>query len=77
MGYQAFIRGQKSYNGVALITRSEPVSVRKNLYEEGDDQARFLSADFTGITIINVYVPQGFAPGTDKFEYKLSSEGLF
>ena len=71
MGYQAFIRGQKSYNGVALITRSEPVSVRKNLYEEGDDQARFLSADFTGITIINVYVPQGFAPGTDKFEYKL------
>ncbi|MBN2418336.1 MAG: exodeoxyribonuclease III [Deltaproteobacteria bacterium] len=71
MGYLAIIRGQKSYNGVALIARREPVNIRKDLYEEGDEQARFISADFSGITIINVYVPQGFAPGTDKFEYKL------
>ncbi|MGD9158702.1 MAG: exodeoxyribonuclease III [Desulfobacteraceae bacterium] len=72
LGYQAVIRGQKSYNGVAVISRIEPGSVRKNLYKEGDEQARFLSVEFSGITVINVYVPQGFAPGTDKFEYKLN-----
>ena len=71
LGYQVIMRGQKSYNGVALISRHEPVNIRINLYEESDEQARFLSADYSGITIINVYVPQGFAPGTDKFEYKL------
>ena len=71
LGYQAIIKGQKSYNGVAIISRLEPGSIRKNLYKEGDEQARFLSAEFAGISIINVYVPQGFEPGTDKFEYKL------
>ena len=72
LGYQALIRGQKSYNGVAIISRLEPGSIRKNLYKDGDEQARFLSVEFSGITVINVYVPQGFAPGTDKFEYKLN-----
>ena len=72
LGYQAIIRGQKSYNGVAVITNHEPGNIRKDLYKDGDEQARFLSADFSGITVINIYVPQGFAPGTDKFEYKLT-----
>lgn len=71
LGYQAVIRGQKSYNGVAVISRFEPVNIRRDLYKEGDEQARFLNAVFSGITAINVYVPQGFAPGTEKFEYKL------
>ena len=43
LGYHAIIRGQKAYNGVAVISRFEPGNVRKNLYEEGDEQARFLS----------------------------------
>jgi exodeoxyribonuclease-3 len=42
-----------------------------NLYEEGDKDARFLSAKMGDIQVINVYVPQGFAVGTEKFEYKL------
>ena len=72
LGYQAVIRGQKSYNGVALISIHVPENIRKDLYKEGDEQARFLSAVFSDITVINVYIPQGFAPGTDKFEYKLN-----
>lgn len=71
LGYHAIIRGQKSYNGVAVISRREPGNIRKNLYGQEDEQARFLSVDICGITVIDVYVPQGFAPGTDKFEYKL------
>ena len=71
LGYHITVRGQKSYNGVAIISRHEPENIRKNLYEDEDEQARFLSIDISGITVINVYVPQGVAPGTDKFEYKL------
>ncbi len=71
LGYRAAIRGQKSYNGVAVISREEPLDIRKNLYDGEDEQARFLSAKISGVNIINVYIPQGFAPGTDKFEYKL------
>ena len=71
LGYHATVRGQKSYNGVAIISRYEPENIRKKLYNDNDEQARFMSVDISGITIINIYVPQGFAPGTDKFEYKL------
>lgn len=71
LGYHAIIKGQKSYNGVAVISRHKPENVRKKLYEGEDEQARFLSVDVSGITIINIYVPQGFAPDTEKFTYKL------
>ena len=70
-GYHVVFRGQKSYNGVALISKEQPEETRKNLYEKGDEDARFLSAIIGDIPVINVYVPQGFAVGTDKFEYKL------
>ncbi|MFH1489418.1 MAG: exodeoxyribonuclease III [Pseudomonadota bacterium] len=70
-GYRAAFRGQKSYNGVAVISKEPLEEVSLNLYDEGDEQARFISAVFRGIPIVNVYVPQGYAPGTDKFEYKL------
>lgn len=70
-GYQAIFRGQKSYNGVAIITKLPLDDVRLNLYESGDEEARFISAIIRTIPVINVYVPQGFAPGTEKFAYKL------
>ena len=71
-GYQVIFRGQKSYNGVAIISKHPLDETRKNLYEEGDEDARFLKATLRDISIINVYVPQGFAVGTEKFEYKLN-----
>lgn len=70
-GYEAVFRGQKSYNGVAVLSRSSPERIRRDLYEGGDEQARFISAEIQGLTVINVYVPQGYAVGTEKFEFKL------
>ncbi len=71
LGYQVACRGQKSYNGVALLSRHPMEGIRRDLYEGGDDQARFIAASILGIQVINVYVPQGRAVGTDAFAYKL------
>ena len=71
-GYQVIFKGQKSYNGVAIISRIPADEILLNLYDKDDEQARFISARIGDIPVINVYVPQGFAVGTDKFEYKLS-----
>jgi len=71
-GYHVIFKGQKSYNGVAIISKLPPDDILLNLYDKEDEQARFLSARIGDIPVINVYVPQGFAVGTDKFEYKLS-----
>ena len=70
-GYRAVFRGQKSYNGVAIISKLPLDKIRLNLYEDEDEEARFISARIREIPLINAYVPQGFAPGTEKFEYKL------
>ena len=72
VGYRAAFRGQKSYNGVAILSKSPLERLRTELYPGGDEQARFISASAGGVPIINVYVPQGFAVGTDKFAYKLT-----
>lgn len=70
-GYEVVFKGQKSYNGVAILSRHPLSEERVNLHEEGDEDARFLSAKMGDIHIVNVYVPQGFAVGTEKFDYKL------
>ena len=71
-GYSHIIvRGQKSYNGVAVVSRIPLNNISKSLYHEDDEQARFISVTVAGIRIINVYVPQGFAVGSEKFDYKL------
>lgn len=70
-GYDCVFRGQKAYNGVAVASRSPASSVRRNLYGEEDEQARFVSGVIAGVALVNAYVPQGYAPGTDKFAYKL------
>lgn len=71
-GYYAVFKGQKSYNGVAVISKTPPEDIRRNLYDKEDEQARFISLKLHDIQIINVYVPQGFQVGTDKFDYKLA-----
>ncbi len=70
-GYHVVFRGQKSYNGVAIITQFPLHEIRLNLYNRDDEEARFISARIGDIPVINVYVPQGFAPNTEKFHYKL------
>jgi exodeoxyribonuclease III len=77
LGYGVIFKGQKAYNGVAIISRHPFTDVRLGLKEREDEQARFISAVINNVHVLNAYVPQGFAPGTDKFKYKLEwLEGL-
>ncbi len=71
MGYQAIFTGQKSYNGVAIICNTPFEEIRTGLYGGDSEEARFISARIATIPVINVYAPQGLAPGTEKFRYKL------
>jgi exodeoxyribonuclease III len=71
-GYHIAYHGQKSYNGVAVLSRFPMEDVRVHLGEDGPDaEARFISARIGAVRLINVYVPQGYAVGTDRFENKL------
>lgn len=74
LGYKAAFFGQKTYNGVAILARFGLAieDVRKNL--DGDDDSshkRLIAATIEGVRIVNVYVPNGQAVGTDAFAYKL------
>lgn len=78
-GYQAQWFGQKTYNGVALLSRLAVTDVVKNIPGFSDDMARVLTgtlpdgdATGVGVRVIGAYFPNGQAPGTDKFEYKMA-----
>jgi len=72
VGYHVVFRGQKAYNGVAIVSKSAIEDVRTNMNEEEDPEARFVSGVIQHIPVVNVYVPQGYSPGTDKFLHKLA-----
>jgi len=71
-GYQAQWFGQKTYNGVALLSRVPATDVVRNIVGFADEQARVIGGTVGGLRVIGAYFPNGQAPGTDKFEYKLS-----
>jgi exodeoxyribonuclease-3 len=71
-GYQSECFGQKTYNGVALISREPALNVVRNIPGFTDDMARVISADVDGVRIIGGYFPNGQEPGSDKFEYKMA-----
>jgi len=70
-GYKYVFKGQKSYNGVAIFSRSEIGEVEFGFKDEPKDQARLIKAEINGVVIVNTYVPQGYLPESEKFEYKL------
>src|SRR4029079_9517412 len=71
-GYEISYRGMKSYNGVAILSRTKPESVRAGLDDGGEpDEPRLLHVVISGITIINTYIPQGFEIDSPKYAYKL------
>jgi exodeoxyribonuclease-3 len=72
LGWHAVAHGQRTYNGVALLARSELSDVRTGIPGLTDPQARVLAATVRGVRIIDVYVPNGQAPDTDKYAYKLA-----
>jgi exodeoxyribonuclease-3 len=74
-GYHAVYFGQKTYNGVALISRMAPAQVVKNIPGFEDEQSRVIATTYgegaTSTRVIGAYFPNGQAPGSDKFAYKM------
>ncbi len=70
-GFHVAFSGQKSYNGVAIVSRYPIKDVVTDIPGLIDPQRRILAATMVGIRLINLYVPNGAAVGTDKYEYKL------
>ena len=70
-GYCAQWFGQKTYNGVALISRTPAEQVVKNIPGFDDEMSRVITATVDGVRVIGAYFPNGQAPGSDKFEYKM------
>jgi exodeoxyribonuclease-3 len=71
LGYHSLVYGQKAYNGVALLSKKEPINPTTGISGFKDSQTRVVSASYEGITVIDVYVPNGQSVGSDKFVYKL------
>ena len=72
IGYKYAFKGQKSYNGVAIFSKSEIKNVTFGFRDEPRDEARLIRADVGGITVVNTYVPQGYLAESEKFDYKLN-----
>ncbi|UJF24861.1 exodeoxyribonuclease III [Suttonella sp. R2A3] len=71
-GWQISVYGQKTYNGVALISKAAQEDVVYGFPGDNDPQARAIAATINGIRVINLYVPNGKKVGDEKYEYKLS-----
>jgi exodeoxyribonuclease-3 len=74
-GYGAEVFGQKTYNGVAILSRYPLSNVVRGLDDDDDPQARLISADVEGVTVLSAYFPNGGEVSSDKFEYKLGWMG--
>jgi exodeoxyribonuclease-3 len=70
-GYHAQWFGQKTYNGVALLSRTAAGDIVKNIPGFDDDMARVITGTVDGIRVVGAYFPNGQEPGSDKFEYKM------
>lgn len=70
-GYHSIASGQKTYNGVALLSRSPCAAVVTNIPELDDAPRRVLAATTNGLRVVNLYVPNGQSVGSNKYEYKL------
>lgn len=71
IGYTSLANGQKTYNGVAVISRNEPVDAVTELPRFDDAQRRVLAITVAGVRIVDLYVPNGQSVGSEKYGYKL------
>lgn len=69
--YHAVFRGEKSYNGVAILSKIPLKNVRMGFDESGADGTRLITATVNKISIVNTYIPQGVHPLLKQFRYKL------
>jgi exodeoxyribonuclease-3 len=72
-GYHAAVHGQRTYNGVAILSREELTEVEVGLPDDGGDpQARLIAATVGGIRVLSAYFPNGQIVGSDKWLFKLA-----
>lgn len=73
LGYFAEVAGQKSYNGVAILSREKATEVVRALPgDKSDEQARYIEATIGGLRVASVYLPNGNPAPGEKFDYKLA-----
>lgn len=70
-GYHVIYAGQKTYNGVAILSSDKIENVITDCPQLQDEQRRFIAATINGIHVVNLYVPNGSSVGSDKYKYKL------
>ena len=74
LGYKSHVFGQKSYNGVAFLSKKKIDKINIKFFKDKNNQARIIVGDIknqaTAIKLINIYVPNGNPIGTEKYEYK-------
>jgi len=70
-GYHAVFCGQKTYNGVAILSRDPCLAVEQGIGEFQDPQKRVISATVNGLRVICAYVPNGHSIASEKYQYKL------
>ena len=70
-GYQSIANGQKTYNGVAIVSRASASDEIFEFPDFDDPQRRVLAATIDGVRVVNLYVPNGSEVGSEKYAYKL------
>lgn len=70
-GYHAAVNGQKTYNGVAILSRHPMTDITRDMPGFADEQKRMIAATINGVRVVNVYVVNGQDVGTEKYAYKL------
>ncbi|NIL93927.1 MAG: exodeoxyribonuclease III [Woeseiaceae bacterium] len=71
VGYEAVANGQKTYNGVAIISKAPPSDPVLELPDFDDPQRRVLATTIGDVRVVNLYVPNGSEVGSEKYDYKL------
>ena len=71
IGYYAAFQGQKTYNGVAILSRVKPEDITRNLPNFADEQKRVIAATIDGVRVVCAYIPNGQDVDSDKYQYKL------
>jgi exodeoxyribonuclease-3 len=71
-GYSAVFSGQKTYNGVAILSREPATDIVCGIAGFADEQRRVISADVGGVRLVCAYVPNGQSVDSDKYQYKMN-----
>ena len=75
INYESYVFGQKSYNGVAILSKKKLDNIQKDIFKDKNKQSRIITADIKYkskvIKLINIYTPNGNPVDTEKYDYKL------